>query len=281
MFSEKSFMNSEVSCNVLEETIYLSKINLAICEDSFFKCEDILIVINLSIRLNRPSFLSVDQNVRYKIPFFGDFPYLSFQILLPKTLLHQPFKIKTSMKTKILLTSAFVFLCFITVSAQTSTFEKGSGVGNLGIGLGNALYTGGGYTSAIPPISVSYEVGALDGIFDKGTLGIGGYLGYTSAKYGYVGYEWKYTNVVIGVRGAIHYPFVEKLDTYAGLMLGYDIVSVKEPSGFPGGYSALGSGLILPGFVGARYYFTDKFAGFGELGWGIAYFTIGVSLKIK
>lgn len=185
------------------------------------------------------------------------------------------------MKTKILLTAFLGLLIVFSANAQQSTFEKGNQVANLGIGLGNALYSGGGYSSAIPPISLSYEAGIVDGIFDKGTIGIGGYLGYTSAKYGYFGYEWKYTNIIIGARGALHYPLVDKLDTYAGLMLGYDIVSVKEPAGFPGGYSALGSGLILPGFVGARYYFNDKFAAFGELGWGIAYLTIGVSLKIK
>ena len=182
------------------------------------------------------------------------------------------------MKTKILLSTILVLGALISANAQ---FEKGSHVANLGIGLGNALYSGGGYSSSIPPISLSYEVGVVDGIFDKATLGIGGYGAYTSAKYGYSGYEWKYTNIVIGVRGALHYPLVEKLDTYAGLMLGYDIVSVSEPSGFEGGYSATGSTFILPGFVGARYLFTEKFGGFAELGWGIAYLTLGVTLKIK
>jgi hypothetical protein len=186
------------------------------------------------------------------------------------------------MKTKILLTAVICSLAIFGVNAQTSTFDKGSHVASLGIGLGNALYTGGGYTSSIPPISLSYELGVKDGIFDKATLGIGGFVGYTSAKFGFTGYEWKYTNIVIGVRGALHYPLVDKLDTYAGLMLGYDIVSVTEPAGFSDyGYSALGSKFILPGFAGAKYYFTDKFAGFAELGWGIAYFTLGVSLKIK
>jgi hypothetical protein len=190
------------------------------------------------------------------------------------------------MKTKILLTAFLGLLLVFSANAQQSTFEKGNHVANLGIGLGNALYTGGGYTSKIPPISVSYEVGVIDNVAEKGVIGIGGYLGYTSAKYswGYFGYnyEWKYTNIVLGVRGAFHYPLVDKLDTYGGLMLGYDIAKVSEPSGYSGtGYSALGSHVILPGFVGARYYFTDKISGFGELGWGIAYLTIGVSLKIK
>ncbi len=35
----------------------------------------------------------------------------------------------------------------------------------------------------------------------------------------------------------------------------------------------------IPGFVGARYNFTDKFGALAELGWGIAYFNIGISYK--
>lgn len=186
------------------------------------------------------------------------------------------------MKTKIFLLASALMLSLASLNAQDSQFVKGNHVGNLGIGLGNALYTGGGYTSSTPPISVSYEVGVKDGIFDKGSLGIGGLIGYASSKYGYFGYEWKYTNIVFGVRGAIHYPLVDKMDTYAGLMLGYNIASVTEPSGASGvGYSAKGSNLILPGFVGARYYFSNNFGVFGELGWGIAYLTLGVTLKLK
>ena len=33
-------------------------------------------------------------------------------------------------------------------------------------------------------------------------------------------------------------------------------------------------------FVGARYYFTDKLAGMAELGYGITYLNLGVSLKL-
>lgn len=189
-------------------------------------------------------------------------------------------------KTRLVLTSVLLSAAFTFASAQAPSFEKGNGVGNFTIGFGNALYTGSGYTSSIPPISASYEVGVKDGIFDKGVIGVGGYLGYASSKYsfGYFGssWEWKYTNFIIGVRGALHYPFIEKFDTYAGLMLGYNIVSVSEPSGYTGmGYSAVGSKIILPGFVGGRYYFSDKLAGVAELGWGIAYFNIGLAYKFK
>lgn len=185
------------------------------------------------------------------------------------------------MKTKILLTTVFCVVTLLGVNAQI--FQKGNHVANLGIGIGNARYTSGA-TSSVPPISASYEVGVLDNIFDKANIGIGGYLGYTSAKwdFGY-GYSVKSTDFIIGVSGALHYQFVDKLDTYAGLMIAYDINSWKEEGTYLAGYNTSSSygGIFVPGFVGARYFFNDKFAGFAELGWGIAYLNLGVSLKLK
>lgn len=177
---------------------------------------------------------------------------------------------------------ALFFVCGI-AAAQTPTFEKGDKVLNLGVGFGSGLYTGGGYSSQMPALSASLEVGIVDNVIDKGSIGIGGYIGYTSAKqdfsdFGYT-YGWKYTNLVLAARGAFHYPLVEKLDTYAGLALGYNIVTVKETGNVPSGVTATGSAVYLSGFLGARYYFSDKFAGFIELGSGIAYFNLGVALK--
>jgi hypothetical protein len=115
--------------------------------------------------------------------------------------------------------------------AQQSTFEKGSKVLNLGIGFGSTLYTGSYYKIGVPPISASLEVGVADGILDKGSIGIGGYLGFSSHRYSYsyIGYtdSWSYSNFIIGARGAFHYPFVDKLDTYTGLLLGFNIASAK------------------------------------------------------
>jgi hypothetical protein len=169
---------------------------------------------------------------------------------------------------------------------QAQTFKKGDGVFNATIGFGNARYLT-GTTSSVPPLAASYEVGVLDNVLEVGSIGIGGYVGYTSAKwdYGYTGYTWGYksSDIIIGARGIFHYPFMDKLDTYAGLMLAYDINSWKETGTAQTGYATKSSygGLIVPGFVGARYYFSEKFAGLAELGWGIAYFNIGIALKVK
>ena len=201
----------------------------------------------------------------------------------------------------------FIFTSLLLVFAmvgfsQENTFNKGDKVLNLGVGIGSTLYSGGYYKSSIPPVSASFEVGVKDNLFDeKSSLGIGGYVGYTSAKweydYGfdYLGsmsslsaassgssYGWKYSSIILGVRGALHYQLVSKLDTYTGVLLGYNVVSSKSFGTPYGGlnYSAASGGVAWSWFLGGRYYFNEKFAAMAELGYGIAYLNLGVALKL-
>jgi hypothetical protein len=165
--------------------------------------------------------------------------------------------------------------------AQESTFKQGDKVLNLGVGFGSTFYSGTGYKAGIPPISASLEFGVKDGILDKGSIGIGGYLGYSSHKWEYNNWGWKYTNIILGVRGVFHYPLVDKLDTYTGLLLGYNIATSKEfgTAVYGYNYSASSGGVAYSWFVGGRYYFSEKFAGMLELGYGITYLNLGVALK--
>ncbi|MGW8317193.1 MAG: hypothetical protein ACWGNV_16470, partial [Bacteroidales bacterium] len=144
------------------------------------------------------------------------------------------------------------------VKAQESSFDLGDNVVSLGIGFGSSLYSGSLYSSGVPPISISFEHGIVDDILEKGVIGIGGTLGYTSYKYRYVS-DWGYnvSNIFFGVGGTFHYPFLDKLDTYAGLMLGYRITSYKEYGNPIYDYTGTSSGFQFAGFIGARYYFTD------------------------
>lgn len=185
------------------------------------------------------------------------------------------------MKIKNLLLATVFAIGFSFANAQV--VQQGDKVLNLGIGLGTALYTGSYYSSTIPPISGSFELVMDDQLFDgKGAWGLGGYLGYASSKYKYVGYDygWKYSNIIIGPRGYLHYNLVEKLDTYVGAMLGYNVVSSKWYGSGSSIGSASGGGVIFSGFVGARYYFNDNVAAMVELGSGIAYLNLGVALKL-
>ena len=167
------------------------------------------------------------------------------------------------------------------LNAQESSFLKGDKVLNLGLGLGSTLYSGSYYVGQIPPVSASLEIGIVDGLAEKGVIGIGPYLGYSSYKYEYSGYGWKYSNIILGARGSFHYPLVDKLDTYAGVLLGYNIVSSKEfGDPIPGNDDSFASsGLAWSGFIGARYFFSDAIAAMAELCYGIAWLNLGVALK--
>jgi len=174
-----------------------------------------------------------------------------------------------------------LLLGITTVHSQESMFNLGDKVINLGIGLGNTLYTGTYYTRGVPPVSLSYEQAIADEILEKGVIGIMGYVGYSSYKYDYLGWGYKYSNIIVGAGGLFHYPLVDKLDTYAGILLGYNIATATEfgtPIGWD--YNATSGGIVFSGFVGARYYFAESFAAFAQVGYGIAYLTLGVSIRL-
>jgi opacity protein-like surface antigen len=184
------------------------------------------------------------------------------------------------MKKAVILILVFAF-SLAQLSAQQPIFVKGSQTLNLGLGLGSTLYTGSHNTIGIPPLSASFEVGVVDHIADKGSIGVGGYLGFSSHRWEYSTWEWKYTNVIIGGRGTFHYPLVDKLDTYTGILLGYNIVSAREFGtpiyGFHPDSST--SNIAYAWFIGARYYFTNEFAAMAEFGYGITYLNIGIALS--
>lgn len=193
------------------------------------------------------------------------------------------------MKKKIIL-SAFLFLLvattFNTVKAQS--FQKGTNVVSLGVGLGSSLLSYSG-SSQTPAISAQYERGIWD-IGGPGVISLGGYIGDKNYKYSgkVLGYSWseKWNYTIVGVRSAYHYTGIDnkKIDVYGGIMLSANIVSYKytDNSGYNNGYANAGnynSGAGFTGFVGGRYFFTNNIAAMAELGYGVSYLTIGASLK--
>lgn len=181
---------------------------------------------------------------------------------------------------KFLLLFAAVMLMLSQLSGQEPTFFKGDKVLNLGIGFGTTLYTGSHYKSSLPPLSASLEFGVADEIIDKGVIGVGPYAAYSSYKYEYMDWGWKYTNFILGAKGNFHYPLVDKLDTYTGLLLGYNIYSAKWTGTGDEIDRASSSSLVWSWFIGARYYFKESFAVMAELGYGVTYFNLGVALKL-
>lgn len=171
-----------------------------------------------------------------------------------------------------------VALASISAAANAQeTFSKGDNLvtGQIGIGSGLA-------------VSATYENCVKSGLFatEKGALGVGGYVGYSHYSDSFSGYgvrsEWDYNNIILGVRGNLHYEFVDRLDTYAGLMLGYEIVN--SSSSVEGYGEAISGDVDASGFaftihLGTRYYFTDHFAAGIEIGYGVSYANVGVAYK--
>ncbi len=190
---------------------------------------------------------------------------------------------------KILLAVLASALLFST-QLKAQPFVTDDNVLSVGIGPAPVYYGLAGYTSKLPALVVHFE----KGFFDKlgiGYLGIGGYLGFTSAKYEstYFGggvYSYSESNTIIAARGAYHFDFLdlsgedifEKLDVYAGILTGFRIHRedwnndiFEDEDNFVGG--------VFDTFAGARYYFTPEIAVYTELGYGISYLTLGASFK--
>jgi hypothetical protein len=156
--------------------------------------------------------------------------------------------------------------------AQDMVFAKNDKVVSASLGFVSTIYTGSGWKTTFPPISLAGEYGIVDGLINgKASIGVGVDFGYAGMKYTYHSLSHKYSNLILGTRGAFHYQFIDNLDTYAGLLIGYDIVSGNNDfavSDFVWGY-----------YVGARYYLTNNFAVMSEIGNNISLFNIGVAYK--
>jgi len=171
------------------------------------------------------------------------------------------------------------------------SFEKGNHGINLGIGLGNIGYTG-SYYSFFPSINGSYELGIVEvpmGSELTGVVGVGGYLGWVPFKYGLDSWTddswyWSGSRFVIAARGTYHFVFHDKLDPYAGVLVGLDIENWKwhGDSSYPDEYAFDSSVGAMGGiFVGARWFFTDNIAAYAELGYMVSVFNVGVTYKIQ
>lgn len=176
----------------------------------------------------------------------------------------------------------FMALIANTLSVQAQdVFMKGDNLIGAKISIGDGLAT-----------STTYENCIVDGLFrnGNGAIGIGGYLGYAHDKVEIseqgITVGCNCNDIIIGVQGNLHIQFVDRLDTYAGAMLGYEIVNTKNygRSNDPNfDYSHFinvdGSGMTFSLHLGARYYLTDNLAANIELGYGVAFANLGLSYR--
>lgn len=182
---------------------------------------------------------------------------------------------------------AWAFLLLLTPHQTQAQFGVGDKVASLGVGIGGNYGT---YTSQSPALGLGYEQGVMN--LGPGVLGLGGYLGYKTVAYKWhyannYQYDWRYTYLIIGFRGSWHYNEWhgnDRLDTYGGLMLSYNIVNWKDHTVYPSGTVAVNSGsassgLGFTGYIGTRYYFSDNFGAQAELGYGAAILSLGIAYK--
>jgi len=95
------------------------------------------------------------------------------------------------------------------------------------------------------------------------------------------GGNWDIRYIALAGTGAYHFPIENnpKLDPFLGVAIGYYVVST---SGSVAGFEYTGSSnrLFVGGYAGARYFFKPNVAGVARVGFGSAYLTLGVDLKM-
>ena len=70
---------------------------------------------------------------------------------------------------KVLAFSVVLLFSLPAIKGQENMFDLGDKVISVGLGIGNTLYIGGaGYSTMVPPLSLSFEQAVVDDIFDKG-----------------------------------------------------------------------------------------------------------------
>ncbi|MFA7418824.1 MAG: hypothetical protein WCZ90_03985 [Melioribacteraceae bacterium] len=178
---------------------------------------------------------------------------------------------------KKMLFTLFAIALLASATSYAQGYNQNGKVLNIGAGFGFGVEG----DATIPPLSVGLQFGLTD------KISVGGIVGYAGSKYdfGFFGksYEWKYNYIIIGARGEYH--FMEpnnKLDAYGGATVGYNVVSVTEPSNLGMGvsYSAASSAVLIGFHVGARYAISNSWGVFGELGYGIGYVTAGAFFRL-
>lgn len=169
----------------------------------------------------------------------------------------------------------------------TPTFRKGYSIINLGLGLlsPNNGYDLFGSLKSAPALTIAYDHGVVEGI-GPGTIGLGGIIGYKGYRYDFPNTDENanWTDIVVMGRGTYHYNFTTnpQLDTYGGISLGVRANFYKnEVSPDRDRYTGDGLHLAYGLFAGARYYLTERFGAFGEVGYDMSYLKLGLTYRFQ
>jgi hypothetical protein len=185
------------------------------------------------------------------------------------------FKMKTSKLFAIVTISAVFCMLQNSASAQAD-LKPGNVLVGVGLGFGHT-YAG----IAGIGVGANMEYSIME------EIGVGGYIGFSRVRYGYgyaaSSYDYDYNFFDIGVRGSFHFRNLLRLrnkqfDPYAGVYAGYLASSYSGTSPY---YADPYRSRVRPGaFVGARYYFKDRLAVYGEFGYNVWLLNVGLTFKL-
>lgn len=201
-------------------------------------------------------------------------------------------KLNVMMKVGLLLVGAM-----LTFNASAQAFQNKTNVITLGFGLDP--YNGARYSAGfgnnykrtgIGPIMLTYERGITE-LLGIGRIGVGGGIGqsfWTSKDYhnnGFIDHDRHTARTAIMLRAAYHFDFgIDKLDVYAGAGGAVNVHSHSDVYYNNSGVKTFESSSIRTGgdpnvFGGVRYYFTDAFGVYGEVGYGTCAIHGGFAFK--
>lgn len=210
---------------------------------------------------------------------------LGFTILIklaaPVTYKSRPPK-ENNMKKRL-----FIFVLIAVIAAGTvsawepsdltkypSCMDDGTWILNLGMGLGIPFSTASG-TFYIPPIRLTVDRNTA--LSDNNLpFFFGGHFGYSAGGYRKI---WSVHRIIVGGRFGYHFNWgVDNLDTYAVTSAGVQIHAGKNLGSY---YTVNPFDWVFVGAnLGVRYFVTDWFGFWGELGFTSSSFVdIGLSFK--
>jgi len=179
-------------------------------------------------------------------------------------------------KITIALAFATMFL-FASNSINAQSYEKGSMILNIGVGVGG---NHGGTLAAGFGTSGSFEIGIWP-TGDFGVVGLGVVSGFVFSSQAVSIYTYDYTEFSIGPRGVYHFTIipVENLDVYAAA----DLLFVSQTTIYNDGFTPNDTTSDVYGgaVAGVRYYFSDFFGVYGEVGYSVMFLSGGIALKFK
>lgn len=160
---------------------------------------------------------------------------------------------------------SFTLLLLGSFSVYSQTFLKGAKTINIGVAAGYGVGVLG-----------SAEVGVAEDI------SVGLMAGVTRKSYGYYGGHWGVNYVVAGLRGSYHFNKIlkefdvkiDKLDPYIGATGGFRLVTYDNAWS---GYGGRGTGVMIGGYIGARYKLKETLGLMVEL--GAPFSTGGITFK--